>query len=72
MAKYEEICDLLREEDFEEDVIDVFRKNRIDSSTFLELTREDFLELGVTALGDRKKLLKMKDKMLCCVISVSS
>ncbi len=67
-----EICDLLREEDFEEDVIDVFRKNRIDSSTFLELTREDFLELGVTALGDRKKLLKMKDKMLCCVISVSS
>jgi hypothetical protein len=35
-----------------------FAENRIDAETLRELTADDLKELGVVALGDRKKLLK--------------
>ena len=35
-----------------------FAENKIDAETLSELTADDLKELGVAALGDRKKLLK--------------
>ena len=63
MTKYEEMCRILRDQQFEDDVVEVFRANRIDTTIFLELDKEDFAELGVTTLGDKKKLILLKDKL---------
>ena len=54
MAKYEEICSKLRDAGFEEDVIDIFKRNRIDVPVFLEI------QLKVNALGDRKRLISLQ------------
>jgi len=35
----------------------VFRENEIDETVLLDLTAEDFKQLGITALGHRRKLL---------------
>ena len=35
----------------------VFRENEIDETVLLDLTAEDLKELGVSALGHRRKLL---------------
>lgn len=51
-----EICQLLREKGFQDDVVEVFRMNKIDGSVLVELDADDMKELGVKALGDRKKL----------------
>ena len=56
MAKYERVCDLLNEEGFDKDVLEVFRKNRIDVSAFVKWDKEDFEQLGIVALGDKKRL----------------
>ena len=37
----------------------LLKYNKIDGSTFLELDSEDMKELGITALGDRKKLERL-------------
>ena len=50
------VCQLLIERDFAEDVVEIFRENRIDGSVLIDLTVDDMKELGVKALGDRKKL----------------
>ena len=38
-------------------MVEVFRQNKIDGIEFVNLTRDDIKELGVSALSDRKKLL---------------
>lgn len=69
MAKYEEMCKWLEGEGFEDDILDVFRSNRIDSKIFLELNKDDFEDLGVTALGDKKRLNLLKKKIICAEVS---
>lgn len=64
MAKYEEMCGLLKEGEFEDDVIEVFRKNRIDTSIFIELDNDELDSLGVVALGDKKRLKRLKEKII--------
>ena len=54
----EDMCQLVAE-NFDSDVVDTFRCNKIDGSVFLELDEGDMKELGITALGDRKKLKKL-------------
>lgn len=46
----------MKENGFDMSVCDVFMTNKIDGSTLLELIIEDMKELGIKALGDRKKL----------------
>ena len=48
---------------FDEGVVETFRCNKIDGETFLELTSADLKELGIVALGDRKKLGKLMNKL---------
>lgn len=57
-----DICEILAKQ-FDEDVVETFRSNKIDSPTFMDLTNEDLKELGITALGDRKNISKLKDKL---------
>ena len=47
--KVDGVCQLLM-------VVEIFRENRIDGSVLIDLTVDDMKELGVKALGDRKKL----------------
>ena len=70
--KYEEMSSLLRKSCFEEDVIDIFFKNRIDKEIFKELTKDDFQQLGVVALGDIKRLQLMKENVMDAEVSVTS
>jgi len=60
LLSIEEFCDILTSYNFDDDVVQVFRSNKIDGSIFLELTQEDFKELGVVSLGDRKKMERLK------------
>ncbi len=64
-----ELCDLLVAENFAEDVVVLFRKNRIDGGIFRELDDSEFLDLGIDTrlIGDRKKL-----KIRECLNSVQS
>ena len=56
----DELCDILTTNDFDADVVETFRTNKIDGNTFLELNSGDLKELGITALGDRKKIERLK------------
>ena len=51
-----EVCSLLKERGLDDDVIEIFRTNKIDGAVFLELNKEDLKELGIVALGDLKKI----------------
>lgn len=62
-AEYTEICSILQEVGFEDDVVEIFRNNRIDKETFLDLQNEDLVELNITALGDRKRINKLKTSL---------
>lgn len=62
-AKYDEMGAWLKKEGFEQDVIDIFIDNRIDTSIFLELDQRDYEDLGVRALGDKKRLLLLKKRI---------
>ena len=53
------VCDLLKTNGFDDDAVEVFRANKIDGGTLLELNSEDLKELGIVA--DRKKLEKVKN-----------
>ena len=57
-----DLCKTLTEK-FDEEVVETFRKNKIDGATLLELTQEDMKELGIFALGDRKKLAKLTARL---------
>lgn len=70
-SKYEEMSSILRRASFEEDVIDIFFKNRIDKLIFHELSRDDFRQLGVVALGDFKRLQLLKEEILDSEVSVN-
>ena len=56
----ERVCNMLLTNGFDNDVVDVFRENKVDFEVdldvFIQLDKDDIRELGVTALGDRKKL----------------
>ena len=56
-----EVCSLLKESGFDTDVVEIFQKNKIDGTTFLDLDADDLKELGVVALGDRKRIQKLKE-----------
>lgn len=55
-----DVCKLLRENGFDEEVIETMRTNKIDGSTFIDLNSQDLKELGIVALGDRKRLEKLR------------
>ena len=55
-----EVCTLLKTNGFDDDVVEVFRANKIDGSALKELNSEDLKELGIIALGDRKRLERVK------------
>ena len=51
---------LLQKEGFDEDVVELFHKNKVDRETLMSLDSEDMIELGHKALGDRKKLQRLQ------------
>ena len=59
-----ELCSLLKEKGLDNDVVEVFRSNKIDGAVFLDLNREDLRELGIVALGDQKKIEKIRSFQL--------
>ena len=51
-----EVCEFLRRNDFEEDIIESFRVNKIKGRVLPLLEDEDMERLGLSALGDQKYL----------------
>lgn len=56
-------CELLHREGFDKDVVDVFRQNKITVALLENLDGDDFKELGISALGDRKRLKYLIEKL---------
>ena len=54
-----EVCQFLEKKDFETDVIELFRTNRIRGEVLPLLKDVDYKEIGVAAFGDRKMLLEL-------------
>ena len=52
----EEVISLLTKARFDTEIVQIFISNKIDKSVLTMLTTEDMKELGIVALGDRKKL----------------
>ena len=61
--EYEKVCSLLRLQGITEDIISIFRMNKIDQDVLFDLDIEDLKQLGVTALGDIKKVKKVKEAL---------
>ena len=59
----ERVCNMLLTNGFDNDVVDVFRENKVDLDVFIQLDKDDIRELGVIALGDRKKLQQLIVKL---------
>ena len=55
MASLRAVSKFLRQHEFEEDVVEVFHKNKISFDVLVDLTPSDMKELGIV-LGDRKRL----------------
>jgi len=55
----EQVCNLLQDNGFDDSVVELFKENNIDGTELTSLDREGMKELGITALGDRKKLLRL-------------
>jgi len=51
-----DVSDFLTSNSFDEDTVKVFRSNKITGKVLSLLTEEDFKELGLNALGDRRLL----------------
>ena len=62
-ASTEEICDLLLENGFDRSVAGVFRDKKIDGAVLVDLDKDDMKELGISALGDRKKLQQLINQL---------
>lgn len=62
-ATMEEACSTLLAAGFDEATVKIFRVNKVDRAILLDLDKDDMKELGVTALGDRKKLLSIIAKL---------
>lgn len=54
-----QICEVLRNNGFDEEVAESMRINKIDGAMLLDLSSQDLKELGIVALGDRKRLEKL-------------
>lgn len=54
-----QICEVLRDNGFDEEVAESMRINKIDGAMLLDLSSQDLKELGIVALGDRKRLEKL-------------
>ena len=54
-----QVCEVLRDNGFDEEVAESMRINKIDGDTLLDLSSQDLKELGIVALGDRKRLEKL-------------
>ena len=61
--RYEDVCSELLLEGLEEDVVEIFRSNRIDKPVFLGLDRSDLQQLGITALGDKKRIETIQQRI---------
>ena len=59
----EEVCSILQAAGFDEATVEIFCVNKVDCTILLDLDKDDMKELGVTALGDRKKLLNIIAKL---------
>ena len=59
----ERVCNILVTNGFDKDVVDDFRENKVDLDVFIQLDKTDIRELGVIALGDRKKLQQLIVKL---------
>ena len=59
MERVETMCRLLSDAGFDDTVVDIFRENKVDQQVLISLDKEDMLELGVVALGDRKRLQQL-------------
>ena len=59
MDSVERVCDILETNGFDSEVVEAFRGNKVDWDVFTQLDKDDIKELGVTALGDRKKLQQL-------------
>lgn len=51
-----DVGETLRKEGFTDDIVQLFYENKISMPILMDLNKEDFKELGIVALGDRKKL----------------
>lgn len=54
-----QVSELLVENGFDADVVQCMRSNKIDGITLLQLNSGDLKELGIVALGDRKRLERL-------------
>ena len=54
-----DVSDFLAANNFDEEVVKVFHSNKINGKVLSLLTEEDFRELGLTALGDRRLLSQL-------------
>lgn len=59
----EEVCSILTEAGFDEATVEIFRSNKIDRTVLMNLDKDDMKELGITALGDRKRLQSIISKL---------
>ena len=57
------VCELLKKKDFDEEVVEVFRKNKVSEAVLIELDYDDLKELGIVALGDRKMIKKLINEL---------
>lgn len=57
----EELCEYLKNQNFQSEVIESVGRNRISGSSFLELTPEHLKEL-FPAIGDRMSVSKLLNK----------
>lgn len=55
--------ELLLREGFDHDVVDIFCRNKITLTLMKDLDVDDFKELGIDALGDRKRLKNLIAKL---------
>ena len=62
----EEVCTLLQSNNFDSDVIAIFRRDKIPGSLMAELEGAEMTDLGIEAWGDRRKLRKLKDSVEVC------
>lgn len=66
----DEVCQFLRKNDFEENVIRAFRVNKVRGRVLPLLNDEDLKQLELAALGDRKYLQHLLSR--ACREEVSS
>ena len=65
----ENMCQLLVENHFDTSVVEIFRANKIDRNVFIDLDKDDMKELGIMALGDRKRLQQIGAKLRGTTVS---